>query len=123
MEKDVKKIWDSAGKYKEKAFEPDVDANWQKFKNRIHSAPLEVEATPVRRLVPRYWWAAASIAAIALVSWLVFGQMGADSDIKTFATNSRQIKKWYFQTNPLSGSIAIVKSVLAKTLTAGACAM
>lgn len=93
LEKDVKKIWDSAGKYKEKAFEPDVDANWQKFKNRIHSAPLETEATPVRRLVPRYWWAAASIAAIALVSWLVFGQMGADSVIKTFATNSRQIKK------------------------------
>lgn len=92
LDKELETIWQKAGNYKSKSFEPDLEANWKKFQSKIQENPSQ-ENTPVRRLLPRVWLIAASIAALLVAAWWTFNTDYTSSEFKSLATNKRQIKK------------------------------
>lgn len=93
LEKELGTIWQKAGQYKSKSFEPDIEANWKKFQHKIKAEPETEDATPVRRLIPRSWLVAASIVLILGVSWWVLTQQNNIVEPTQLATNKREIKK------------------------------
>lgn len=92
LDKELDTIWQKAGNYKSKSFEPDVEANWKKFQSKIQEQPSQ-ENTKVRRLVPRAWLIAASIAALLATAWWVINHNPTSSEFDSVATNKRQTKK------------------------------
>lgn len=92
LEKELETIWQKAGNYKSTSFKPDVETNWKKFQSKIQENQT-LENTPVRRLIPRAWLMAASIAALLLTAWWVLNPNANSSEFKSLATNKRQIKK------------------------------
>jgi ferric-dicitrate binding protein FerR (iron transport regulator) len=94
LNKELETIWQKAGNYKSTSFEPDVEANWKKFQSKIQENNNDhSEAPPVRRLIPRSWLVAASIAVLLLAGWWVFRPNMNTSTFKSLATNKREIKK------------------------------
>lgn len=92
LDKELETIWQKSGNYKSNSFEPDVEANWKKFQSKIQENQAAGN-TPVRRLIPRIWLMAASIAALLLMAWWVFSTDFNASESSTLVTNQRQIKK------------------------------
>ena len=92
LDKELETIWQKAGNYKSKSFEPDVEANWKKFQSKIQEPPSQ-ESTKVRRLVPRAWLIAASIAALLATAWWLFNPNSTPNEFESLATNKRQTKK------------------------------
>jgi transmembrane sensor len=86
------KLWDRAGKYKENAFEPDVEANWQKFKAKIQTGQPESVDVPIRRL-SAYWRYAAAAIVLLVGLWFVFKTNVTGLEETSVATNNQQIKK------------------------------
>lgn len=75
-EKDARALWEMADGYKKKAYTPDVDANWQRFKQRMQEEP----AVPVRRMNrPSPMRRMAAVAAVLLLAlgalsvWRIYG--------------------------------------------------
>jgi len=87
---DFSKIWNGAGNYKNNAFEPDVEANWQKFKAKIST---QTDDSPVRRLPIYGWYAAAAAVILILGLWFTFETYSSNAEAVIVATNMRQIKK------------------------------
>ncbi|WP_353485213.1 FecR domain-containing protein [Haliscomenobacter sp.] len=86
------KLWDRAGNYKDNAFEPDVEANWQKFKAKIQTDHPESVDAPIRRL-STYWRYAAAAIVLLLGLWFVFQPNVTGLEETTVATNNQQTKK------------------------------
>ncbi len=57
---DAERIWKAAGRYKEQAFQPDVDAGWARFKDRLAE---EKEAVRFRKKAKLRFLRNASVAA------------------------------------------------------------
>ncbi|WP_373551663.1 FecR family protein [Haliscomenobacter sp.] len=92
LDQELETIWQKAGSYKSKSFEPDVEANWKKFQSKIQENHTP-ENTTVRRLVPRAWLIAASIVALLATAWWVINPSSTSSEFNSLATNKRQTKK------------------------------
>ncbi|MDX2069613.1 MAG: FecR domain-containing protein [Haliscomenobacter sp.] len=94
LNKELETIWQKAGNYKSKSFEPDVEANWKKFQAKIQENKDYSSETPIRRrLIPQSWLLAASIAALLLVGWWILRPSSDTTDFKSLSTNKREIKK------------------------------
>jgi transmembrane sensor len=94
LNKELETIWQKAGNYKSKSFGPDVEANWKKFQAKIEeNNNSSSETPPVRRLIPRAWLVAASIAALLVIGWWIANPNSDSKGFKSLATNKREIKK------------------------------
>lgn len=94
LNKELETIWQKAGNYKSKSFEPDVDANWKKFQAKIQEEHNHgLENSPIRRLIPRAWLVAASIALLFVTGWWIFSPNTNSNTFDSLATNQREIKK------------------------------
>ena len=94
LNKELTTIWQKASNYKSSSFGPDVEANWKKFQAKIQENNNDSsEAPTIRRLIPRAWLVAASIAALLVMGWWVFRPNMNSNTFKSLATNKRQIKK------------------------------
>ena len=89
---DFSKLWNKAGQYKDNAFEPDVEANWQKFKAKIQTDHPESVDPPIRRLAA-YWRYAAAAIVLLVGLWFVFQPNVTGLEETSVATNNQQIKK------------------------------
>ncbi|WP_421799969.1 FecR family protein [Haliscomenobacter sp.] len=94
LNKELETIWQKAGNYKSTSFGPDVEANWKKFQAKIEeNNNNSSETPPVRRLIPRAWLVAASIAALLVIGWWIINPNSGSNEFKSLATNKREIKK------------------------------
>ena len=94
LNKELETIWQKAGNYKSTSFGPDVEANWKKFQAKIQENNNDsLENLPVRRLIPRAWLVAASIAILLVTGWWVFNPNTNANTFNSLATNKREIKK------------------------------